>query len=171
MLTYDGELITVLYHAMSGGRTEDAATVFSQSVPYLVSVESDGEEEASGFWQETYLSYGQIAEKLNAAAGIDLSEEEIRRTLSIGSYTETGRVGMIHIGNQEMTGASFRNALGLRSTWFSISMDEKGVTFQQRGYGHGVGMSQVGANSMAANGAAHTAILSHYYPGTTLETR
>lgn len=171
VLTYEGELITVLYHAISGGRTEDAATVFSQSVPYLVSVESSGEEEASGFWQETYLTYGQIAQKLNEAEGTKLSEQAIRRTLSIVGYTDSGRVDRIQIGNDEMTGVAFRRALGLRSTWFSISTDENGVTFQQRGYGHGVGMSQVGANSMAADGASYAQVLAHYYPGTQIDRR
>ena len=61
-----------------------------------------------------------------------------------------------------------RKALSLRSTLFSISMDETGITFHQRGYGHGVGMSQTGANSMAADGADYRAILAHYYPGTEL---
>lgn len=171
-LTYEGELITVVYHAMSGGRTEDAQTVFSQALPYLVSVESAGEESARGFWQETALSFEEIAQRLNAAfPEANLTAQEVRRTLSIGGYTPTGRVSEMQVGTMEISGPAFRQALGLRSTWFSISSDEAGVTFAQRGYGHGVGMSQVGANAMAADGASYAEILAHYYPGTALETR
>lgn len=171
VLTYKDELITVLYHAMSGGRTEDAATVFSQRVPYLVSVESSGEETANGFWRETYFTYEQIAQMLNTSAGMKMTGQDVRRTLAIGSYTETGRVNTVQIGDQEIKGVDFRRALGLRSTWFSLSTDENGIVFHQRGYGHGVGMSQVGANSMAANGNTYAEILMHYYPGTALEKR
>lgn len=171
-LTYEGELITVLYHAMSGGRTEDAQTVFSMAVPYLVSVESAGEEDTRGFWQEAAFSFEEIAKRLNAAfPQAHLSAQEVRRTLSIGGYTDSGRVSTMRVGSLEMSGPAFRQALGLRSTWFSISSDDEGVTFAQRGYGHGVGMSQVGANVMAANGADYTEILAHYYPGTALEKR
>lgn len=169
-LTYDGELITVFYHAMSGGRTEAAQTVFSENLPYLVSVESEGEEDARGFWEECTLTFEQIAQKLNEAypeAG--LTAQDVRRSLSVSGYTESGRVSGMQVGGMEFSGPAFRAALGLRSTWFSLSSDENGVTFQQRGYGHGVGMSQVGANAMASNGASYADILSHYYPGTALE--
>lgn len=172
VLTYNGELITVLYHAMSGGQTEDAATVFSQSLPYLVSVESAGEESAQGFWTETRLSFEQIAERLNEQLPVSgLTAQDVQRTLAVSSYTETGRVRAVQIGGTQISAVDFRRALGLRSTWFSLSTDSTGVTFLQRGYGHGVGMSQVGANSMAADGAAYAAILAHYYQGTVLETR
>ena len=102
---------------------------------------------------------------------MQLSEQDVQRTLAIGSYTASGRVGSVQIGEGEITGTAFRKALGLRSTWFSISTDENGAAFQQRGYGHGVGMSQVGANSMAADGSSYEDVLAHYYPGTTLEKR
>lgn len=171
-LTYEGELITVVYHAMSGGRTEDAQTVFSQALPYLISVESAGEESARGFWQETALSFEEIAQRINAAfPQAHLTAQEVRQTLSIGGYTPTGRVSEMQVGSMSISGPAFRQALGLRSTWFSISSDEEGVTFAQRGYGHGVGMSQVGANAMAADGASYAQILAHYYPGTALESR
>jgi len=102
---------------------------------------------------------------------MEISQEDVRRTLAVGDYTPSGRIASMQIGDAEVTGVAFRKALGLRSTWFSISTDDSGVIFQQRGYGHGVGMSQVGANSMAANGAPYDDILSHYYPGTQLAMR
>lgn len=171
VLTYEGELITVLYHAISGGKTEDAAMVFSQSVPYLVSVQSMGEENVRGYQEEKRLSYEEIAHMLNPVLSKNISAQDVQRTLSIGGYTESGRVKNILAAGEEIDAQIFRKALGLRSTWFTLSTDEQGVTFQQRGYGHGVGMSQAGANSMAAAGATHEQILSHYYPGTLLEKR
>lgn len=171
VLTYDGELITVLYHAISGGRTEDAATVFSQKLPYLVSVESTGEETARGFLEETRISYEEISEQINKAFQMNTTAQDVQRTLSICSYTDTGRVKSLQLAGREILAVDFRSCLGLRSTWFSISTDEKGVVFQQKGYGHGVGMSQVGANSMASYGSSYEAVLLHYYPGTVLQTR
>jgi len=169
VITYEGDLITVLYHAISGGKTEDAAMVFSRSVPYLKSVVSTGEETTRGYQQEKHLSYEEAAGMLSSIVAV--SAQELRRTLAIGGYTESGRVKSIQAGDQTIDAQAFRKALGLRSTWFSLSMDEGGITFQQRGYGHGVGMSQAGANSMAAAGSTHAQILAHYYPGTVLEVR
>lgn len=169
-IAYDGNPITVLYHAISGGQTEDAQTVFAQSVPYLVSVESKGEETVRGFMAESSVSFEEAARLLNKACPyLQTSAEELRKTLAVNSYTETGRVCALQIGANKITGVDFRNALGLRSTWFSFAMDEQGISFQQRGYGHGVGMSQAGANAMAASGANFEQILLHYYPGVTIE--
>ncbi len=171
ILLYQGQPITVLYHAMSGGKTESAQTVFAQAIPYLVSVESSGEESARGFRTDMAMTFDEIAIRLNNAIGTDtLSADIVRQTLSVGSYTETGRVKTVQVGNHEIAATAFRRALDLRSTWFSITMNQDGVTFHQRGYGHGVGMSQVGANSMASDGADYTDILLHYYPGVSLET-
>ena len=171
LVTYGGEPITVMYHAISGGRTEAAETVFSQAIPYLVSVDSTGEESARGYQQDLRLTFEEVAERLNAAMALDLTAQEVRRTLAVGGYTATGRVASMQAGGHEIAATAFRQALALRSTWFSLSMDEESVTFHQRGYGHGVGMSQAGANRMAADGADYRAILTHYYPGTAVEKR
>ena len=169
VLTHEGKLITVLYHAMSGGRTEDAAAVFSQSLPYLVSVESTGEEGAKGFWTETKISFESIAKRLNEWMDTQVSAQDVQRTFAISAYTPSGRVEQVQVDGVAIKAVDLRNALGLRSTWFSLSSDGTGITFLQRGYGHGVGMSQTGANSMAASGSGYDLILSHYYQGTKLE--
>lgn len=158
-MAYGDKPITVLYHAISGGRTENVQTVFSQSLPYLVSVESAEDESIRGFQQETTFSYDELS------VALKLPAEDIRRFLSIGGYTESGRVSHVQIGEKKMEATELRRLLGLRSTWFSITMNDEGVTFHQRGYGHGVGMSQAGANSMAASGADYRQILMHYYTG------
>lgn len=158
-IAYEDKPITVLYHANSGGRTENVQTVFAQSLPYLVSVESHEDQNARDFQQETAFSYEAAAEKLGCTA------DEIRRSLSIGGYTDSGRVSHVQIGEKRIEATELRKLLGLRSTWFSITTDEEQIVFHQRGYGHGVGMSQAGANQMAASGAGYQAILQHYYTG------
>lgn len=171
-IAYENEPITVLYHAISGGRTEDVQTVFAQSLPYLVSVESADEEAVRGYQQETSFGFEEIASRINdAMPKANLTAEDVQRTLSIGGYTDSGRVSHVQIDGHEIAATDFRKALGLRSTWFSISTDEQGVTFHQRGYGHGVGMSQAGANSMAASGADYAQILQHYYTGVSIMNR
>ena len=167
-LAYQGRPITVVYHAISGGRTEDAQAVFSQAEPYLVSVSSEGEEQVRGFWQDSFFSFEELAEKLTAA-GYPVNALQARQRLTISAYTAAGRVAAMQVGDQIIDGGDFRRALGLRSTWFSISADDQGVTFSQRGYGHGVGMSQAGANAMAAGGANYQEILTHYYPGVEIQ--
>lgn len=170
-IAYEGEPITVLYHAISGGRTENVQTVFTQNLPYLVSVESANEETVRGYQQEMAFSFEEIAQKLNNSfSQMKLTAEDVQRTLSIGGYTDSGRVSHVLIDEQEIKATELRRALGLRSTWFSISTDDQGVTFHQRGYGHGVGMSQAGANSMASSGADYAQIIRHYYTGVDIMT-
>ncbi|MEG0494233.1 MAG: SpoIID/LytB domain-containing protein, partial [Clostridia bacterium] len=129
-----------------------------------------GEETASGFYTDTVFSFEETAQMLNNAnLGLSIAAEDVRRSLTIDEYTETGRVESLRVNGREVKATDFRKALGLRSTWFTFSADAQGLTFHQRGYGHGVGMSQVGANSMAADGFDYRAILAHYYPNTQMQ--
>ncbi len=167
IITYEGRPITVLYHAISGGMTEDAQTVFSQSLPYLVSVESKGEEASRGYSTDTTFTFEEAAELLSGLCSDGaLSADTLRQSFVIGSYTPTGRVDTLYIDENQISAADLRKALGLRSTWFSITATQDSLTFHQRGYGHGVGMSQAGANAMAAKNDSYITILSHYYQGT-----
>ena len=111
-----GEPITVMYHAISGGRTEAAQTVFSQAVPYLVSVESDGEEGAPGFLEDTFFTFDEMAALLGEAFDLELTAQEVERTLAVAGYTDTGRVAAMLVGGREVEATDFRRALGLRST-------------------------------------------------------
>ncbi len=167
LITYGGEPITVLYHAMSGGHTEDARAVFAQSLPYLVGVESAGEETLRGCYEDAAFTYAEAAARL-AALVPGATAADVRERFAIGAHTETGRVDTLQLAGQEIAATDLRRALGLRSTWFTLSADENGLIFHQRGYGHGVGMSQAGANAMAADGAGYADILAHYYQGTAL---
>lgn len=170
VLTYDGEPILVMYHAISGGRTEDVQAVFSQSLPYLVSVDSAGEEGIRGYREDTVFSLEEAAKRLNDLfPELNATPDDLQKTLVIATHTATGRVETLLLNGREISGTDFRKALNLRSTLFTFTMDADSITFHQTGYGHGVGMSQAGANRMAADGEGYAAILSHYYPGTALE--
>ena len=169
ILTYDGLPIEVLYHACSGGRTEDAAAVFAQAVPYLVSVDSPGEEGYDGYTATTRLTLSEAAKRLeHAVPGCGVTAEGLPGQLRLQSTTASGRVDTLLVGTQTVTGRAFRQALGLRSTFITWDADDTAIVFTTRGYGHCVGMSQAGAQAMAARGTNYADILSHYYPGALL---
>lgn len=166
VLTYDGELIEATYFSCSGGRTEDAVAVWGADVPYLRSVASPGEEKATYYTDEVHFTVAELEDKLDT----DLSDEPTDLIDDI-SYTAGGGVDQIAIGEKQFRGTELRKLLGLRSTAFAVSVEDGGLTFITRGYGHRVGMSQYGADAMALDGSTYREILMHYYPGTTLEHR
>lgn len=169
VLTFQGRPIQVLYHAASGGRTEDAAEVFSTRLPYLQSVASPGEESFEGFAAEQRFPLEDAARLLLQAfpdCGVDPAS--LPAQLELISLTETGRVREMRVGSAVLSGRQVREALGLRSTLFTWEVQDGQLIFRVRGYGHGVGMSQAGARAMAAEGAACPEILTHYYPGAVL---
>lgn len=169
LLTCDGLPIEVLYHACSGGKTEDAAAVFAAAQPYLISVDSPGEEGYAGFRADTAFSREEAAALLlRAFPDCGITAETLPSALRLQSTTASGRVATLLVGSQTVRGTDFRRALGLRSTLFTWEADGDQILFHTTGYGHGVGMSQAGAQVMAADGADFAEILAHYYPGTVL---
>ena len=169
ILTYDGLPIQVMYHASSGGMTEDAQAVFSEALPYLTSVESPGEEHASCFSADTTYSLKEAATKLeDAFPGCGVTADGLPGQLRLQSTTASGRIATVLVGTQTVTGQALRHALNLRSTLITWDAEGDTITFHTLGYGHGVGMSQAGAQAMAAAGSKYTDILAHYYPGTQL---
>lgn len=163
VLTYGGELIEATYFSCSGGRTEDAVQVWGTDYPYLQSVESPGEEYAAHNTDTVTFT----PEQFRNALGIPLSGSP-RSWFGPSVYTEGGGVASMTVGGQEYSGTQLRSALGLRSTAFSIKAEDTMITITTRGYGHRVGMSQYGADAMAASGSTYEQILAHYYPGTEL---
>ena len=166
VLTYEGDVIEATYFSCSGGRTEDAVAVWGTDVPYLRSVDSPGEEDASHYTDRVHFIKSDLEEKL----GITLPDNRNLWFYNI-TYTAGGGVAEIGIGEKRYTGTELRKLLGLRSTAFTITHDDTGVIFETRGYGHRVGMSQYGADAMALEGSTYREILAHYYPGTQLENR
>lgn len=169
ILTYHGLPIEMLYHACSGGMTEDASAVFAAAQPYLTSVSSPGEEAYAGFSADLRYTRAEAAALLNAAfPGCKVTALDLPGQLKRLSSTASGRIASVLVGQAAVSGRDFRRALSLRSTLCSWDTDEESITFHTRGYGHGVGMSQAGAQAMAAAGKHCAEVLAHYYPGTTL---
>ena len=162
-LTYNGKYIEAVYHSTSNGRTEDASNVWGNSYSYLVSVDSPYDNLNPSFEYEKELSYEYISNKL----GIEVNKDSL---INILGKTIGNRVSKISINNKDFTGVEFRNILGLRSADFELEKQEYGIKFKTYGYGHGVGMSQYGANGMAKNGSNYQDILKHYYKGVTINS-
>jgi len=163
VLMYDGNLIDATYFSCSGGRTEDALAVWGSDIPYLRSVDSPGEEHAKWYTDEMSFSRAQ----LESALDISLPENTEDWFGEI-SYTNGGGVETIRIGEELFSGTRLRSLLRLRSTSFDVTAENDAAVFTTRGYGHRVGMSQYGADAMAAAGADFGKILGHYYPGTEM---
>ncbi len=160
-LTYQGNYIEAVYHSTSNGKTEDSSNVWGNSFPYLVSVDSPYDSQNPSFSGEKFISYEELSSKLNTSISIDTN-------FNIQGYTVGGRVSSMEINNIIFSGVELRNKLGLRSADFTLQKEDSGVRFYTNGYGHGVGMSQYGANGMAKNGSTYLDILSHYYQGTSI---
>lgn len=171
ILTYNGIPIEALFHSNAGGITEDAQNVFASAEPYLVSVKSPGDEEASHYTDTIRLTRAAVAKALNDLyPDADVSAKKLEKQLKVLSRFESGRVNQIEAGDTTLTGRQFRQALSLDSANFSLSYSEKYVTVTTVGYGHGVGMSQYGANAMAKDGSNYKVILTHYYTGVKIQS-
>lgn len=167
-LTYGGEAIEALFHSSSPGKTEDSGALWG-SLPYLVSVSSpETAVDVPDYVTTVEVSVTNFAGTLRAAGYTpDLSGTP---DTWVGELTEDngGRVATAVIGGTAITGAEMRSLFGLRSAAFTLQYTNGEFLFTVTGYGHGVGMSQYGANVMARDGAGYRDILSHYYPGTEL---
>lgn len=169
VLYYEGDEIQVFYHASSGGQTENSENVYSQALPYLKSVTSEGEEDYSGYYGKVAVSkeeFISIMEKYSP--GINLCESDLDNMAQTIQRFDSGRVESIKIGNQTFTGREIRKIFSLKSTNFRIDVASS-VTFTTLGHGHGVGMSQTGAHAMAKNGATYIEILKHYFTGVDIK--
>jgi stage II sporulation protein D len=157
VMYYDNEVIEAFYFSMSNGKTEEAATVFSEDLPYLKSVDSSWEnEELKNFLVTTEFSKKEFLEKINQENSNEIIITNITKTAS-------SRISSLVINNVTYTGTELRKLLNLRSTDFTIEEQENKVLITTKGYGHGVGMSQYGANIMAKEGYNYQEILNYYY--------
>ncbi len=167
MLYYNGELVQqALFHSSSGGMTENSEAVFSAAVPYLVSVESPYEDEATHQDEKTDFTIDEFASKIRSANPNTYFGQITSDNIKIISRSNSDRVEKMQIGSTSLTGRQVREALGLSSANFKISVTDDTITFTSNGSGHGVGMSQYGADGMAKEGYDYKKILSHYYSGT-----
>lgn len=155
VLMYNNDYIDAVYHSTSNGMTEDAIYVWGYDIPYLKSVESKTDVNVSSYKRETIISLEKLSNILNTTITKD--------TTFILERNSSGRVTNVKVNDLEINGTTFRNILSLRSTDFIIELTEDTAKITTYGYGHGVGMSQYGANGMANEGYTFKNILSHYY--------
>lgn len=164
IITYQNEPINAFFHANSGGTTEVPINVWGGSnLPYLQSVQTAGEEGYSQYASEVTLSEQELIDKLKTKYGditIDFGNPE---DIKILEHTESSRVKTVKFGNHNLSGVETRTILGLRSTDFEITREQDKIKFSVKGYGHGVGMSQTGADSMAKQGSTAEEIIHHFY--------
>ena len=165
VITYDNAPAMTVYHAISAGKTQSAADIWGSDLPYLTEVESPWDANNEGFLSEVTYPKDKVLEALNAY-GANLSGGAPEEWFAGGEYNSGGYLRRIQIGAATFSGAKLRTLFGLRSAAFTVSYSHGEFTFSVHGYGHGVGLSQVGANAMAKQGASAEEILAHYYPGT-----
>jgi stage II sporulation protein D len=186
VLRYAGELIEPLYHSVSGRLTEDVADVFGTDLPYLKPVDDHWGQGAPSqlLHDEVHFTLDQLAAKLDGAVPATTSGPGGYRCTPDGKVealagpsspvrilacTGSGRVKTVQAAGATLTARAFRELLGLRSTDFQLQFKNGQLYIQTQGWGHGLGMSQWGANGMAQAGTGFTEILTHYYPGAKLE--
>ena len=167
VLTYKNELVKYpQFFSTSSGKTENSGDVFVSQVEYLVSVESKGEEIAPRYKENFTLSINDFIKKINSKYGaLNLTEANLNENIEIISRSQGGGVKEIRIGEEVIKGTELRYYLGLTSTNFEIEIKDSEIIFKCTGYGHGVGMSQWGANIMGQKGKNYSDILKHYYTG------
>ena len=162
-MSYNNDYVDAVYHSTSNGNTEDAVYVWGNSVPYLKSVSSEYDNTNKNYSSIITLTYNEISNKLKNS--IDSNTK-----FNIISRTSGNRVKEIEINGTTYSGVEFRKLLNLRSADFSIENNGANVVISTNGYGHGVGMSQYGANGMANENYKYDEILKYYYQNIEITT-
>lgn len=170
VILYGGVPILAVFHSSSAGLTRAAGEVWLSDLPYLQAVSSpEAAERVPNYYSRVEFPAEELRQKLLAAfPEADLSGP-LEGWLKDARTDSAGSVSTLSVGGVEVKGTSLRTALGLRSACFTWEAQEGTLVFFVTGYGHGVGMSQYGADAMAAEGADYREILTHYYTGVTVE--
>lgn len=168
IITYEDKPAAASYFAISNGRTEASQNVWTESLPYLQGVDSSWDKEVEGYAQTITLSSTQMHSALVTGLNIRPDGFMPSQYFSNFTYTDAGYIQMLQVCGQETLGTVLRSALNLRSNCFTIEWDGNNFQITTYGYGHGVGLSQTGAQEMGKNGNSWQEILQHYFPGTSL---
>lgn len=170
IVTYNNEPINAFFHSNSGGITELPVNVWGGSdLPYLQVVETAGEEGYNQYASEVELSKEELIAKLKSKYEDIQINFENSEDIKILEYTDGKRVKTVKFGNHEISGVEARSILGLKSTNFEINKEADKIKFTVKGYGHGVGMSQTGANTLAKQGSNFEEIINHFYVGVEIK--
>ena len=170
IVTYENKPINAFFHSNSGGVTEMPINVWGGTgYPYLQSVATAGEDGYTQYASEVILTQTELLNKLKAKysdISINFSNPE---EIKILEYTGSNRVKTLKIGNHNLSGVEARTIFGLKSANFEIAQEGENIKFTVKGYGHGVGMSQTGADAMAKQGSKAEEIISHFYTGIAIQ--
>ena len=162
-ISYNNEVIYAFFFSTSNGKTEDNKNVFGKDLPYLKVVDSSFDEsETKNFTTVKIVSLDDFYKQLNLEKSDELNITDIVRT-------ESGRISSIMVNGKAFTGRDFQKRLSLRSNDFTIQKNNENITITTKGFGHGVGMSQYGANALAKRHKTYDEILKYYYQGTNLQ--
>ena len=168
-ILYDGQPIQALFFSSAAGKTVDAVEVWGNSVDYLKSVDSPEGDEVPNYHTQAVFSSDEVKDlTLAAYPGADLSGDP-SGWFGQASRNDGGGVISIPLGGVTLTGSQVRSLFSLRSATFTVSYSQGNFTFDVTGYGHGVGMSQYGANAMAKEGSTFEDILTWYYTGAQVD--
>lgn len=164
-LEYDGKVAQAFFFSTSAGKTENSEEVFQSALPYLRSVDSSWDQEVSPVFQQNYqFSVHDFYQKL----GLPYKETV---QFQVTKQTSTGRVKEVNIDGTVLKASDISSKLGLRSTFFTFEQAGTNIVMTTKGYGHGVGMSQYGAQAMALKGSTYDQILKHYYQGVQIKKK
>jgi len=164
IVTYEGKPINSFFHSNSGGTTDTATAVWGgTNYPYLQSVQTSGEDAYSQYSSEISISKQEFISKIKEHHGDFEIDFNLDNQIEILEYTDGNRIKTVKIGNLNFSGVELRTIFGLKSARFEINIEGENIKFNVIGYGHGVGMSQTGADSMAKQGKNYEEIIKHYY--------
>ncbi|WP_126428828.1 stage II sporulation protein D [Brevibacillus marinus] len=167
IVTYQGKPIDATFFSTSNGFTEDAEDYWQQPIPYLRSVASPWDQESPRFQQQVVISTAELEEKLGTR--LDTPASTNGGWFAVLERTTGNRIGRVRIGSKVFTGREVREKLGLDSTAFTMKLAAGRVVITTKGYGHGVGMSQWGANGMAKAGKSAEQIVKYFYQGVDVQ--
>lgn len=166
VIVYGDKLIDAVFHSTSGGITENSEDVWVNKVPYLRSVISQYEDHSPKLISTKKVSIDDFVSGMKSLDNtIKLNKKKLSSEISIVERSSGGRILKIKIGNKYFTGRDIREQFGLNSSNFTMDIGKNDISFAAIGYGHGIGMSQYGADGMAQHGASYSEIIKHYYTG------
>ena len=169
-ILYGGVPVLAVFHSSSAGLTRSAGEVWVNDLPYLQAVSSpEVGERIPNYYSRVEFTVDEFCEKIQTAyPEADLSGN-VGSWMQNAVVDQAGNVDTLCVGGKTVKGSALRSVLGLRSACFEWEVKADKLVFYVTGYGHGVGLSQYGANQMAADGATYKEILTHYYTGVTVE--
>ena len=172
ILVYENKAILPMYFSTAAGKTENSEEVFSSKMPYLRSVDSPYDKSSPKYISNLKITKNEFVNYIKKSYNINLSAPTVNSsTVKILERTEGGSVEKIKIGDKQLRGRDIRSVFNLNSSNFDINIKDDYIDILVKGYGHGVGMSQWGADGMAKEGSKYYKILKHYYTGADIKDK